>query len=198
MTHLSELELVDVIEGALPRERRAHLDHCASCRDRAADLRATWNEATDAAVPEPSPLFWDQFSARVREAVEATDRPALSGTWLGWLRQDRLAWAAAGALVAVLVIGAAYRVYAPSPTPQSIAGRSSEPNAGDAVAPATDADPAWAVVRTVADEVLWDDAVVAGIDAEPGATERAARELSAAERSELVRILLAEAKRPGA
>jgi hypothetical protein len=64
--------------------------------------------------------------------------------------------------------------------------------------PDTDADPAWAVVRTVADDVQWNDAVVSGIDAQPGTTERAMQSLSAAERSELVRLLLAETKRPGA
>jgi hypothetical protein len=63
--------------------------------------------------------------------------------------------------------------------------------------PDADADPAWAVVRTVADSVTWDDAVT-GIGAEPGAAETVANTLSAEERSELVKLLLAEAKRPGA
>jgi hypothetical protein len=40
--------------------------------------------------------------------------------------------------------------------------------------------------------------VVSGLDAQPGAAERAVQSLSSAERSELVRLLLAEAKRPGA
>jgi hypothetical protein len=198
MTHLSELELVDVIEGVLARERRGHLDACASCRERVDDLRVAWEQASDAGMPEPSPLFWDQFSARVREGVESAGQPAISGTWLGWLRHDGLAWAVSAALIAILIVGAAWRVTAPSPDPPPVANRSSQPVGNDADPADIDADPAWAVVRTVSDEVRWDDAVVAGIDAQPGATERAARSLSAAERSELVRLLLAEAKRPGA
>src|SRR5262245_19463877 len=70
MSHLTERELVDVIDGALPPERQAHADACATCRGEIASLRAMLDEALTADVPEPSPLFWEHFSARVREGVQ--------------------------------------------------------------------------------------------------------------------------------
>jgi hypothetical protein len=199
MTHLTDLELVDAVEDGLPAARRGHADGCAACRARIDDLRATLEQAADAAVPDPSPLFWDHFSARVRDGIDAPG--AQAGSRLAWLRHDGLAWTVSAVLAVVLIVGAAWRVTAPSPSgPYRTVNHSSTPDpaaATDIEPIGTDADPAWAVVRTVADEVQWDDAVVAGIAAQPDAAERAAKSLSAAERSELVRLLLAEAKRPG-
>ena len=208
MTHLTDVDLVDLLEGSLPPDRMRHVDACASCRERADDLRITIDHASDASVPEPSPLFWDHLSARVRAGINAADDDAdevktgsisgVSGSWLGWLRHEGFTWAIAAALVVALIAGAAWQVTAPSPAGPQIVERTTTPPRPDSDLPDADADPAWAVVRTVADEVQWNDAVVAGLDAQPGAAERAVQSLSAAERSELVRLLLAEAKRPGA
>ena len=68
---------------------------------------------------------------------------------------------------------------------------------------AIDADQAWAVVRTVADGVEWDDdAVTAGLFARPGWAERAAQTLTPDEREQLRELLKAETaaapKLPGA
>jgi hypothetical protein len=203
MTHLTEVELVDLLDGSLPIDRLRHVDACAACRERADDLRIAIDHASDASVPEPSPLFWDHFSTRVREAVNAADdrttaSDSMSGPWLGWLRHESFSWAVAAALVIAVIVGAVWRVSAPSSVGPQIVDRTSTSPSPDSELPDADADPAWAVVRTVADEVQWNDAVVAGLDTQPGASERAMQSLSAAERSELVRLLLAETKRPGA
>jgi hypothetical protein len=204
MSHLTEVELVDLLDGCLPIDRGRHVDACASCRERADDLRLAIDHASDASIPEPSPLFWEHFSARVRAGISTSANNAptsdsVSGSWLGWLRHEGFTWVVAGALVIALIVGAAWQVSAPSPlSPQVVERTSTPPRLDNPDLPDADADPAWAVVRTVADEVQWNDAVVSGLDAQPGAAERAVQSLSSAERSELVRLLLAEAKRPGA
>ncbi len=65
-----------------------------------------------------------------------------------------------------------------------------------------DADPetdeAWALVRTVADDVAWDDAAAEGLGVRPGSPSARMATLTGEERSELVRLLEAETKQPGA
>jgi hypothetical protein len=61
-----------------------------------------------------------------------------------------------------------------------------------------DNDQAWALVRSVADEVDWNDGVAADLAVPSGWVERVALELTSAERDELLRLLKAESKRPGA
>jgi hypothetical protein len=53
-------------------------------------------------------------------------------------------------------------------------------------------DDDWAVVRSVAEQVDWDDAHDAGISARPDAAERMTAELSTREQSELARLLQSE------
>jgi hypothetical protein len=60
-----------------------------------------------------------------------------------------------------------------------------------------DTDEAWALVRTVADDLSWDDAAAEGVGVRPGSAERAMMTLTVDERSELVRLLQAETKQPG-
>jgi hypothetical protein len=149
-------------------------------------------------------LFWEHFSTRIRDAVNSADHhtsasDSMSGSWLGWLRHESFSWAVAAALVVAVIVGAVWQVSAPSPVgPQIVDRTPTPPRLNNTELPDADADPAWAVVRTVADEVRSNDAVVVGLDPQPGAAERAVESLSAAERSELVRLLLAETKRPGA
>jgi hypothetical protein len=58
--------------------------------------------AADVAVPEPSPLFWDHFSARVREAVAAEGLPRRP-LW-SW---PRLAMPVAAAAMAGVILAVA-------------------------------------------------------------------------------------------
>ena len=207
--HLSDVEIVDFLEDALAPVRAAHLADCESCRRRANDARDTLAramEAIEADVPEPSPLFWDRFSERVQQGIGETPAGGASG-WHQWLDHAGVRWALSAALIVVLIAGAAWRVSAPTVHYFGGPSQPPAPNVGPAPAIAVhemddglnaDADPAWAVVRTVADDVTWSDAVEAGLAARPDAAERMAGTLTSDERSELLRLLQAEIKRPGA
>ena len=65
--HLKDDELVDLAEGARPESSAPHLASCEPCRRQVRDLRALMSVAAGVDVPEPSPLYWDHMSARVRE-----------------------------------------------------------------------------------------------------------------------------------
>jgi len=83
-THLSIEEFVDAIDGALPGDRRAHLQNCEACRREMAELGVLAKDVeASAVVPEPSPLFWDHFSRRVKEATATTAVPS-HGWWPAW------------------------------------------------------------------------------------------------------------------
>jgi len=71
MRHLTEGELLDLAEGARPESSAGHLASCEACRRQLMDLRSAMTAAAAVDVPEPSPLFWEHLSVRVREAVEA-------------------------------------------------------------------------------------------------------------------------------
>ena len=203
MRHLDEAELVDAVDGVLSASCDAHLQHCATCTGRAQALRDAMRglqRATDA-VPEPSSFFWEHFSRRVHDAVRE-DRVAKQAT--GWWRPGRVAALAAAAAV---VIAAATTVILKQPRLSD--DRRAEPVAvghqphatSDEAQPGAldvDSDPDWALVRAVADDLRWEDAPEAGINARPGAADSVAVEMSPAERQELARLIEDELKRAGA
>ncbi|HMJ87729.1 MAG TPA: hypothetical protein VK504_31355, partial [Vicinamibacterales bacterium] len=80
--HLQPDELIDLAEGTRAESSATHLAECAVCRLQLEELKAMLSTAADVDVPEPSPLFWDHFSARVRQAVDAEGAPRRSfWTW---------------------------------------------------------------------------------------------------------------------
>jgi hypothetical protein len=205
MTHLDDLESIDALDDTLVEARGRHLDACAECRAKVDALRATVSRVAGDRVPEPSPLFWDHLSARVREAVRVETPGRARRPLAGWLGAPGVRLAASIALAIVVLAGAA-RVFTPGRTPagpSSIDTRapvaSSAPDAsGPSLFDAADPDPAWDLVRTVADEVSQDDDLTAALAVRPGWAERAALQLNDAERGELLRLLQQEARRPGA
>lgn len=206
MTHLTDVEVVDWLDGTLPPARAAHLETCDACRTKATHLREAAARADAVEMPEPSPLFWEHFSQRVHEGVRdaAAERP--SG-WLGWAQNATLRWATAGAVLTLLLVSSVWWASAPPAeravphdATASIADAAADADL-DAFDPAT--DEAWALVRSVADDVSWDDAswddaTADGLGVRPGSVEHAMAALTGDERSELVRLLQAEAKPPGA
>ena len=72
MTHLSESEFVDLAADALDPRRAAHVETCAPCREQRDALRAMLRDVSAVVVPEPSPLFWEHMSARVRDGMAAS------------------------------------------------------------------------------------------------------------------------------
>jgi hypothetical protein len=99
-THLSPPDCVDALDGALTTSQTRHLEECEACRTDLESLRLyAAVAARAAAVPEPSPLFWDHFSARVQRAT--ADLPAGTARW-PWLTSWR-AVSFAGGLAAVIL-----------------------------------------------------------------------------------------------
>ena len=209
MTHLTDVEFIDLVDGTLAPARARHLDACESCRASASAIRETLSRAANAEIPEPSPLFWDHFSARVQEGVRA-ESVAPSG-WFGWAQSATMKWAMSGALLTLLLVAVVWRASAPHPessASEPIATASSTTGPADPDAFDPDLDEAWALVRTVAydvardtpasDEIAWDEVATEGFGVRPGAVEHAILALTGDERSELLRLLQAETKQPGA
>ena len=208
MTHLTEAEFVDLVDATLAPSREAHLDSCDDCRAVAARMREALSRTAAVEMPEPSPLFWEHFSARVHEGVHDAESGAAS-TWFGWAHGETFKWAMSGALLTLLLVAgvwvSVWRARMPAPahgaasatiaatTPAADAATDRDLDASD-----PDTDQAWALVRTVADDVSLDDAEAVGFGARPGSAERAMATLTTDERSELVRLLQAETKQPGA
>jgi len=203
MTHLTDLEMVDLLDDSLPASRAAHLDTCARCRETAAALCDARTRAEAVNVPEPSPLFWEMFSVRVHDAVRDAAIANPSG-WLTWMSAPGVRWAFSGALLTLLLVAGVWEATAPkgiSRVPHVAGGVVPEilPDAVgfESLDPAAD-EKAWDLVRTVADDVSWDDGTVDGMGMRPGSAERAVDMLTTAERTELARLLEAELKQPGA
>jgi hypothetical protein len=151
-------------------------------------------------VPEPSPLFWDHLSQRVREAVAAEPVPASD-----WTSRFRLAWAtgvvAALAMVVIAVTMTTHRTpQVPGPASRvaggdvaSVGHVQSPIDSGDPIEPLELSDDAsWAVMGDLASQMDWDEAAAAGLVVTPGAAEGALSQLSGDEQRAVVEILQQE------
>ena len=200
MKHLSRAELVDFIEDSslMPAGRARHVATCDECRAEADLLRSMRALATTDEVPEPSPLFWDHFSARVadavREEVPSEDAPA----GMRWRRAPFATWAAAATMALLVMMTVVWRTTLHAPAPAVGPAMAGTAAGTGTVAPVTaaasdegdvDADEAWAVVRVAAQDLRWEEAHAAGLSAHPGAAEGLVLELTADERFELARLL---------
>jgi hypothetical protein len=191
MNHLSPSELVDLVEGTLDTARASHAERCESCARSSAELRRTVQNAAEAAdVPEPSPLFWEHFSTRVREAI--AQEPAPVRGWIAW----RSAYLAIAAVSVVVIAGGSLMMrrapVLPAPAPLAAGVTGSEPAFDVALDTNTDV---WEVLTAAAADLEWDEAREAGMGLQPAAIDRAVQRLSADELNELGRLLQSELKR---
>jgi len=195
MNHLSPSELVDLVEGTLDAARAAHAQRCEACRVSAEELRRTLElGTTHADVPEPSPLFWEHLSARVRDAVAAEPPPQRG--WMSW----RPAFAATAA-IAVVAIAAGSLLMRPEPvavTPAPSTVSVSVSGLEPAVDLTIDSNTAvWEVLTAAAADLELEDARDAGMSLQPAAIDRAVQRLNADELTELGRLLQSELGRSG-
>ena len=182
--HLTPEELLDLADGARPVSSAPHLAACAHCRQQLDELRDVM-AAVAVDVPEPSPLFWEHLSDRVREAVAAEAAPRR--TWLGL---GRWPWGLAAAVsAAVVVIAVSITMETPASN-RSTPGIVEAPgaDAGSAAAGATD-DPSFSLLGDLAGGLDWEGAAEAGMSMEVGAADTAVTGLTDGERSELQRLL---------
>lgn len=201
MKHFSPSEFVDFAEGTLAPARAAHADRCDECRAQGALVRETIRASAMAAVPEPSPLFWEHFSARVREGIAAEPRDS---AWAWWRSGAPAGLAAAIALVAVVAAGvsllrdsrtaeATLPIAREQSTPASVIARNGDLDAGVDAANAA----VWAVLTAAASDMAIDEARDAGMKPHPAAVDRAVQDMTTAELNELGRLLQSELKRSG-
>jgi hypothetical protein len=216
MAHLNPDQFVDIAEGLVAETDAPHLATCVECRLQLADVRAMISEAAIAetgAAPEPSPLFWNQLSARVRDAV--AEEAAVPRSWRERLLHPRvLVPSFAGALaVAVFVLLHPGVLLAPPPMTSpamsrtsalagaplpGVAGRALLPELQLSLPPLGNADdPQLDLVADYGDTLGWDEmrdemalsAPAASSDAVVGA-------LNADEQRELQRLLADEMAQP--
>ena len=181
--HLTPEELLDLAEGSRPLSSAPHLAACAACRQQLGELRDVM-ATLDADVPEPSPLFWEHFSTRVREAVAADAAPAPS-----WFGVGRWSWGLAAAMSVVVVVIAVSLTVRTPPAGTHMPPAVAETPSGDAGSAAAVDDPSFSLLGDLAGSLDWDGVAEAGISMEVGAADRAARDLNDEERTELQRLL---------
>jgi hypothetical protein len=185
MTHLSNDELLEAAEDG--RDRRSHLQTCESCRTQVDELRQVLRLTSDIALPEPSPLFWNHFSDRVRAAVAAEHAPQ-PPRW-----RVNFAWTASvvGAL-AIIVIGIAVTLRTAQPVGPVVPVLGVDGVAADNDLPLLNDDPTWALMGELAAQIEWEDAGEAGLTARPGSAEQALAQMSEDEQRQVVELLQLE------
>ena len=187
--HLSPEEFIDVIDGTPSEASRPHLQSCSACRDRIADLRATLAAAADVSIAEPSPLFWDQFSTRVHDAVSALSMEPVRGGWRSWFGGFGVPLAAGAAVAALILAVSTARLIAPHPN-------LSAPQQASVFTPAEPSkepgDPSLDLVADLAGGMADWEAVEQGEFAARGMADRAVTLLTERELRELHRLLQEE------
>jgi len=186
MSHLSPEELLDIAEGARPAS--PHLAACEPCRRQLHELRAVMTSAAEVDVPEPSPLFWDHLSARVREAVAAEDLPT-DGWFSSW--RVLVPIAALAAVVLIAVLAATHAQPAPSQTSTPSVARSAAADDRVLLADTASDNAPFAFVADLASQMQMDAAESAGLV--PGdAADHAVSHLSDDELRTLAELIKAE------
>ena len=210
MAHLTPEQFVDLAEGTQPESSLPHLAACEDCRSELATLRAMMSDAVvnDAGnVPEPSPLFWNHLSTRVRGAVAQDSSHHAS--WLDWLSQPRVLMPSLTGALAILIgvvllqrSPAEPRVNPIPSTPLPLASNATVPAITPSLPPlaplgAAD-DPQLRIVTGVADATAWDEMMDEVAISNSGSGDAVAATLTADERRELQRLLTEEIAQPSA
>jgi hypothetical protein len=192
MSHLSPSEFVDLLEGQLPIERARHASSCGVCRSQVEELREALRRSASVPPPEPSPIFWNHFSNRVREGI--TEPAGRRFDWLFLSR--RLAFALALVLVLATIGWRLWPVQRTTDRREELATTNGAASLNPESDPA--ADRAWEEVRAAAENIAWDDVQEVGIVGTPGSAERAILNLSDSEQRQLMSLIEEELKRSGA
>jgi hypothetical protein len=192
LNHLTPDELIDALDGTVAASAAAHLSACDRCQRELSQLTAAWLEVRQVPTPEPSPLFWDHLSARVRTAVDHDQSPAREWTrsWLRWS-----VWAPVTALVFIAFLLGVVISRAPNTVGVEQPATAAAEQPVDDLANVGERE--WAVVSAIL--VLEDLEVAqnAGLLVRPGDVEWAAQQLSESEQETLIKLIKAETERAG-
>jgi hypothetical protein len=194
--HFRPEEFVEALDGALAPELQAHLEACGECRQELEQLRSLVGDVRGVDAPEPSPLFWDHFSARVKQATLAEPVPAAAAWWREWLglaglpRLPRLLRPIGAVATGAVALALMFALKPAAPAAPSSASVESVPMPApmfDAVAD----DGSWGLVVGLASELKWADVHEV---AEPasGTADAMIDEMTAAQREAFVRLLQKE------
>lgn len=191
-THLTPEQFVEALERPLPPERQAHLAVCAACATSLGEMRLLMDDvALAGAVPEPSPLFWDHLSARVRAAVDVEPVP-VTPWWGGWRGVATIS-----GVIGVVALAVVLRS-SNAPTPV-VGGAAAVSTTSDVATVAAEAsDDVWNMIAVAAPAMPVDAMFEAGLKPGPAATQAAIESLTNAQRQELVKLLRAEMGSSGA
>ena len=202
MAHLSPDQFVDIADGVLVESDVPHLGTCAVCREQLASLRTMMSEAADVEAPEPSPLFWDQLSSRVRNAV--AEEASRRRSWREQLLQPRV-WIpslAAALAVALLIVLQPRESLVPAgpatipSTPLPIGERAGLPSLQRSALGAPD-DPQFDLVADYGTTLSWDEMRDEMALSESGSSSDAVLDvLTVDEQRELQRLLAEEMSQP--
>ena len=196
MRHLTGDELVDLADGVVLESDVPHVAACATCRQQLTELRATLAMASEAEVPEPSPLFWDHFSSRIREAVATQGAAGVRwwrrlASWPG-IMAPISALAAALLIVAIVLVSRA-PVLPEAQPPTSVASTPTSTLSGtlgvELLSDSVSADDqSLTLVAELTEALGWEAAADAGLTV-AGSAEHAVTHLSNDELRELQRLL---------
>lgn len=189
--HLAPEELIDLAEGVRAEDAVPHLQSCEVCREQIAALRTTMSAVGTSRgrnpidVPEPSPLFWDHLSRRVREATASEGAPG--SRFAGWRWETVLpaswrTWAMAGVAAAVLL-----SIYVTAPRTLTPSGGRA-PSAALQPFGAAD-DPSLLLFADLTEQMDSGAITEAGWSGHVGAVDEVVASLTDAERLELQRLL---------
>jgi len=120
--HVSDAELMDVIEEKASEDCSRHVSQCRECGARVEEVRLGFGLARGAEVPEPSPLYWESFRRQVDGRI-ATTSPVTA--WKRWAFAPVLTLAAC-LMVALSLLLPTSRVSAP-PAPAALPAWSALP-----------------------------------------------------------------------
>lgn len=182
--HLTPQLIVEAIEDTLEPAAREHLRACGACRAEVDRARAILQEAERAApVREPSPLFWDHFADRVREATSTMPVASRPPRWDAWWRPALLV---GGALAVIALMVVTPRLMPPGPAPDQL----DQVVADLDFAPAMDIE-SWDLVVSLTDDLGWED-VQQVARPKVGVADAVIDELSPQERAAFVKLLKRE------
>jgi hypothetical protein len=187
--HLQSHEFVDAIDSRLAVERRQHLESCRTCQDELRDLQQILSDVGTSSAAEPSPLFWEHLSARVRSATAGLE-PRRTPWWRGGWQPVA---AMACVVVAVLLAETLHRT------------RFAAVNVSDGVSEVANTSPISnaAVVASDDESLNFVASVAAAVSAEElqqaawpsaDATDAMVDQLTQEQRAELVRLLTSRMK----
>jgi hypothetical protein len=188
--HLRADTLVDIAEGTRAETAEPHLQRCEACRRQIAELRAMMTAATGIDMPEPSPLFWEHLSERVRRdvAAEAAPRRFLDAPWLGASTAWRGAATVATVAIVAVLLGRMSREGRNVP-PTSTASSAASDDALAIAAQDTSDDASLALVADLAAQMDAEGAVESALTDHLGGLDEMVVTLTAGERGELRRLL---------